>query len=232
MPTVPKRVSDKYYQASNYWVDVVFNGSPRASRRWPTMTAGSLRHEHHDVDSGLGPACQRHGPQWAAAVDHGGEQSEHGTATYNSSTQTINFVPTTGYIGPAGFTYTISDGQGTASANVALTVVTSATNPVRHRTPTCLPKIRAAGGSASNSVHRGGITALRFYRSASDTGTNVVDLWTSTGACSPARPSQQRRQRLADGGPPDAGFVAAGTTYIASYHTNGAFTRPATTSPP
>ena len=46
----------------------------------------------------------------------------NGTVTYNSSTQTIIFVPTTDYVGPAGFTYTISDGQGTASANVALNV--------------------------------------------------------------------------------------------------------------
>src|SRR5580704_3742598 len=47
----------------------------------------------------------------------------NGTVTYNSSTQTVSFVPTTGYLGPAGFTYTITDGQGdTASANVALMV--------------------------------------------------------------------------------------------------------------
>ena len=59
----------------------------------------------------------------ADAVDHRGEQSEHGsTVNYNSSTQTINFVPAANYTGPASFTYTISDGQGTASATVALSV--------------------------------------------------------------------------------------------------------------
>ena len=47
----------------------------------------------------------------------------NGTVTYNSSTQTISFVPTTGYAGPAGFTYSITDGySGTVSANVSLTV--------------------------------------------------------------------------------------------------------------
>ena len=47
----------------------------------------------------------------------------HGTATYNSSHQRrLAFVPTTNYVGPASFSYTIRDGQGTASANVSLNV--------------------------------------------------------------------------------------------------------------
>ena len=36
----------------------------------------------------------------------------NGTVTYNSNTQTITFVPTAGYTGPANFTYTISDTSG------------------------------------------------------------------------------------------------------------------------
>ena len=35
----------------------------------------------------------------------------NGTVTYDPSTQTISFVPTTGYTGAAGFTYSIGDGQ-------------------------------------------------------------------------------------------------------------------------
>jgi len=46
----------------------------------------------------------------------------HGTVTYNSSTQTVTFTPTGGYTGSAGFTYTITNGQATASAQVSLTV--------------------------------------------------------------------------------------------------------------
>jgi hypothetical protein len=47
----------------------------------------------------------------------------NGTVSYNSSNQTVGFVPTNGYFGPAGFTYSVTDGSGGAgSANVSLIV--------------------------------------------------------------------------------------------------------------
>ena len=47
----------------------------------------------------------------------------NGTVSYDANTQTVSFVPTTGYTGTASFTYSVTDGQGgTASANVALFV--------------------------------------------------------------------------------------------------------------
>ena len=63
----------------------------------------------------------------------------NGTASFNAQTNTVTFTPTTGYTGPASFTYAISDGRGgTASASVSLTV--NASSPTakacsRHRTP-------------------------------------------------------------------------------------------------
>ena len=36
----------------------------------------------------------------------------NGTVSYNASTQTVTFTPTTGYTGPASFTYSITDGAG------------------------------------------------------------------------------------------------------------------------
>jgi hypothetical protein len=46
----------------------------------------------------------------------------NGTVTYNSGSQTVTFTPTGGYTGPASFIYTITNGFGTASATVSLTV--------------------------------------------------------------------------------------------------------------
>jgi len=47
----------------------------------------------------------------------------NGTVSYNSSNQTVSFVPNNGYFGPASFAYTVADGNGgTGSANVSLTV--------------------------------------------------------------------------------------------------------------
>ena len=85
----------------------------------------------------------------------------------------------------------------------------------------------------------GQITALKFYRSASDTGPNVLDLWTSTGTklasatFTNTAASGWQTVTLATPVP-----ITAGTTYIASYHTTGAyvatdnfFTAPVTNGP-
>ena len=70
----------------------------------------------------------------------------------------------------------------------------------------------------------GQITALKFYRSASDTGSDLLDLWTSTGT---KLASATFTNTAASGwqtvtlATPVA--IAANTTYVASYHTTGAY---------
>ncbi len=52
-----------------------------------------------------------------------GGSANTGTPSFNAQNNTVTFTPTTGYTGPASFTYAISDGRGgTASASVSLTV--------------------------------------------------------------------------------------------------------------
>ncbi len=70
----------------------------------------------------------------------------------------------------------------------------------------------------------GQITAIKFYRSANDNGQNVVDLWSSTGT---------KLATATYSGTTGSGWqtvnlatpvtIAANTTYIASYHTTGAY---------
>ena len=59
----------------------------------------------------------------------------NGTVSYNATTKVVTFTPTAGYTGPAQFTYDVSDGSLTSSANVSLTVTTPAT-----RQPVCAHK--------------------------------------------------------------------------------------------
>jgi hypothetical protein len=70
----------------------------------------------------------------------------------------------------------------------------------------------------------GQITALKFYRSASDTGPDVLDLWTSTGtnlaSATFTNTAASGWQTVTLATPVT---VAANTTYVASYHTNGAY---------
>ena len=48
--------------------------------------------------------------------------ASNGTATLNLATGTFEFVPAPGYEGPAGFTYSLTNGFGTVTADVSLTV--------------------------------------------------------------------------------------------------------------
>ncbi|MCA2410341.1 N,N-dimethylformamidase beta subunit family domain-containing protein [Rhizobium leguminosarum] len=70
----------------------------------------------------------------------------------------------------------------------------------------------------------GDITAIKFYRSANDNGQNVVDLWTTTGT----RLTTATFTNTTASGWQTVNFttpvtIAANTTYIASYHTTGAY---------
>ena len=70
----------------------------------------------------------------------------------------------------------------------------------------------------------GQITALKFYRSASDTGPDVLDLWTSTGT---KLASVTFTNTAASGWQtvslPTPVAISANTTYVASYHTTGTY---------
>ena len=70
----------------------------------------------------------------------------------------------------------------------------------------------------------GQITALKFYRSASDTGADILDLWTTTGtnlaSVTFTNTAASGWQTVALSTPV---AISANTTYVASYHTTGAY---------
>ena len=160
----------------------------------------------------------------------------HGTVVLNTQpnpqNNTITFTPEAGYTGPASFSYTISDGRGgTATASVNLTVVPPGAAPVGLFNDTVTPALTGYNdgsplevGMKFTSSVAGQITALQFYRNASDTGSNVVDLWTSTGtllgSATFTNTSASGWQTVTLS---SAVSIAANTTYIASYHTTGAY---------
>ncbi len=70
----------------------------------------------------------------------------------------------------------------------------------------------------------GDITAIKFYRSANDNGQNVVDLWTSTGtklATATFTTTTASGWQTVNFATPVT--ITANTTYVASYHTTGAY---------
>ena len=93
----------------------------------------------------------------------------NGTVTYSAGTQTVTFVPTTGYTGAASFTYTITDGHGgTASATVTLTVNFPTASLFSAEAPSNVALDDGTpvelGVKFQTSVP-GTITGIRFYKS-------------------------------------------------------------------
>ncbi len=177
------------FNASNYWVDVVFN--PNTANHVPVANndGGFVATENTPLSIPASALLANDAdPDGDALSITGVSNPNNGTVAYNATNQTVQFTPTTGYTGPAGFTYTLTDGRGgNASANVSLTVsptgttaslfsASSTPGTVTRNDPSAVElgvKFQASGG--------GTITGLRFYKGPQNTGTHVGDLWSATG---------------------------------------------------
>ena len=144
--------------------------------------------EHGAFDSGFGAARQRHGPQGSAAVDHGRQQSEQRHRQLQREHTDRHLRANAGYVGPASFTYTITDGQAAlARAMFRLQSTTRSTaqslfNP--SDTPATVTRNDPSSvelGVKFQASTNGTITGIRFYKGPQNTGTHVADLWSSTG---------------------------------------------------
>lgn len=219
------------FQSTNYWVDVVFKQSTVNTA--PTAT-NDLFTVNNDTPLTLSMAALL-----LNDVDPDGDLLEvtgvggatNGSVTLNAQTGTVTFTPTSGYAGPASFTYSISDGRGgTASATVNLTVTPPSAAQSLFSTADS-PSIAATDDTGSVELGvkftvsaDGLITGMRYYKSALDTGSHTGSLWTSTGTllttATFTNESASGWQTVIFAQPIT---VSAGTTYVASYHSNGRY---------
>ena len=149
--------------------------------------------------------------------------------TYNSSSQVVTFVPATNYMGPAGFTYSITNGNGgTASATVSLTVTapvlslfSASSSP---GTVTVNDSSAVELGVKFQASTAGKIVGIRFYKGPQNTGTHIGNLWTVGGGllatANFTNETASGWQQVYFSTPVT---VAPGTTYVASYHTPSGF---------
>ncbi|MEA2780446.1 MAG: hypothetical protein QOK29_1990, partial [Rhodospirillaceae bacterium] len=215
------------YQGSNYWVDPIFVASAGGSNSVPVangdknfitapntaMTLSATTLLANDTDA-----------NGDTLTVTGVSAPANGTVTFASNTAT--FTPTKGYTGTANFTYSISDGKGgTASAQVSLRVANSLWG--NSNVPTLVtandPGASTLGVKFTASA-AGTINGIRFYKGPQNTGTHVVDLWSSTGtqlATATATSETASGWQEAPFATPVS--ITAGTTYVASYHTNTGF---------
>jgi hypothetical protein len=166
------------------------------------------------------------------------------TVTYNSSTNTVILAPTSSLANATTYTIVVKGGSAGVKDVAGNALVSDATSSFT----TVSPSGSGSGTSATSSLWTGSstpaivdsgdtqavelgvkftadtnglITGLRFYKSAANTGTHTASLWSASG------------QRLATAtftnetasGWQQVNFatpvsITAGTTYVASYHTN------------
>jgi hypothetical protein len=156
--------------------------------------------------------------------------------TFNPATRTLNGTPTSANVGTVGIQVSATD-PASLFASETFNIAVTTTPPLvslftASNTPaqTGLNDGRAleVGVKFTSSV-AGQITALKFYRSPSDTGRDIVDLWTATGtklASATFTNTTASGWQTVNLATPVS--ISANTTYVASYHTNGEYV--ATTS--
>jgi hypothetical protein len=164
------------FNASNYWVDVVFATSGQIPT--PTVTP---------------------------------------TAT-NSAPPTTTPLPTN-----------------TPTAGPPTATPTATNTPVPASCPCTVfsPSSSAASTSSGNAVelgvkirsdNSGFITAIRFWKPAAETGAHVVNLWTGSGTLlATANSSGESASGWQQVSLTTPVAISGGTTYVASYHSNGRF---------
>ena len=151
--------------------------------------------------------------------------------TFNAATRTFSGTPTAANVGTLSVKVSATDLGGLAASETFNIAVTTA--------PTTVSLFSASNTPAQTNLNdgtplevgmkftssvAGQITALKFYRSASDTGPDLLDLWTATGtklASATFTNTTASGWQTVSLATPVA--ITANTTYVASYHTTGAY---------
>ena len=228
------------YNASNYWVDVVFFTTVTVPSG-PVVTAVSPANGTTNVATGTSVTATFNESMNPSTINTNTFQlSAAGTtvpATVSFNTLTATLVPNQPLAFSTTYTATVVGGsQGvqdvngrTLSSNVAWSLTTvppPGPCPCSIWSPSTTPGTVDSGdpsgielGVAFTSNENGFITGVRFYKSAANTGTHIGNLWTSGGTLLASavftNETASGWQQVNFSSPV---AVTAGTTYVASYY--------------
>ncbi|MGR9349479.1 DUF4082 domain-containing protein (plasmid) [Rhizobium leguminosarum] len=222
------------YNATNYWVDVLYhqggaqnavpvaaNDSGLSTNTGTPITIQASVLLANDTDADGDPLAIT-----------GVSGAVNGSVAYDAQAQTVTFTPTAGYSGPASFSYAIADGKGgTASAQVALTINGGQTGGPEQNlfAADATPSIVSVNdnqpvnlGMKFQADTAGWVTGIRFYKGADNTGPHNGYLWTASGTLlGSVSFSNETVSGWQTATLTQQVEVAADTTYVVSYSTNG-----------
>ncbi|MGH8612180.1 MAG: DUF4082 domain-containing protein, partial [Gammaproteobacteria bacterium] len=221
------------FGAANYWVDVLFTTSTSTVNLPPAANDDGGFVTNQNTALAIPAAAllaNDNDPNGDSLTITAVSGASHGTVAFNAPTNTVTFTPTTGYTGPAGFTYTVSDGRGgTASANVSLTVTAPGQAPVSLFPASVTPAITSDPDTAAVELGMkfqvstaGTVTGIRFYKGTGDSGTHQGHLWSSSGTLlGTATFTGETASGWQTANFPSPIALSANTVYVVSYHSNG-----------
>jgi hypothetical protein len=222
------------YQASNYWVDLVFSPSAPDTTK-PTVT------DKQPVPGATGvPVNTAVSATFSEAVQastivmtlKAGSTTVPGSTSYASATRTVTLTPTSSLATSTLYTVDISGAKDSAGnqmdpVNWSFTTSASASQcPCTIWPNATVPSTTSANDSSAvelgvkfSASQAGYITGIRFYKGTGNTGTHTGSLWSRTGT---KLASVTFTGETATGWQ-QATFSApvkvdANTTYVASYY--------------
>src|SRR5262249_21956101 len=224
------------FNASNYWVDVVYNqsaGSTPPSVTGVTPTAGWA-----GVPVSVAPTATFSQPVVPSTVSFAVKNSTGnpvaGSVSFNTGNTVATFTPSSSLANGTTYTATVSGAQNTSGTPMSGPFSWSFTTGAVAQCPcsvwgssTPSGAVDAADTSAVNlglqfqAASSGVVTGVRFYKEGDKTGAHIGSLWSSTGTLLASgtfsNESASGWQELDFSSPVQ---VTAGTTYVVSYHTN------------
>jgi hypothetical protein len=227
------------FNASNYWVDVVFTPAtttPQVNSVSPISGQTSVP-PTSAITFTFNEAVQSASIGFGLADSNG--NAVPGSLTYNSTTNTATFTPTSALSNAMTYTATVSAATDLNSDNMTTpyswSFTTAQPTPTAGQCPcsiwpdSTLPStVDASDTNAVNvgikftAASNGWIKGIRFYKGPKNTGTHVGSLWSSSGTLL----GQVTFTNESTAGWEQANFatpiaVTAGTTYVASYFALG-----------
>ena len=240
------------YGAANYFVDVLFSpAAADTTPPGVTATAPAAGQSGVAVSTAISATfSEAMDPASLTSTSFALRDAQNvpvaGTVSYDAATRTARFTPSSPLRNGTAYTATLA-GQGSSAAapvrdtsgnalaaDVAWTFTTAVdtstdNGPFSLWTAAAVPAVIDAGADSSVELGvrfkadtSGYIRAIRFYKSAGNSGTHVVSLWTAAGVLLAQKTavgeSASGWQEVALATPV---AVSADTVYVASYHVNG-----------
>jgi hypothetical protein len=236
------------FNASNYWVDVVFNTTVPPDNTPPTVSGQFPASGATNVPTGTTVQATFSEAMDAATITTNSVTLRDSTGTlvaagvsYDHGTLTATLTPNSPLVKGTTYTVTVKGGSGgvedIAGNALAADVSWSFTTVAQFQCPCSLwnnatiPTVEAApDGSAVelgmkfHAEENGLITGLRFYKGSGNNGPHVGNLWTSNGALlASATFTNETATGWQQVNLSNPIAITANTTYVVSYHTPSGF---------